>query len=36
MAKKVPKAQIRGQPAGFFEDVEPPQTMEPTTTSLNK
>jgi hypothetical protein len=36
MAKKVPKAQIRGQPAGFFEDVEPPQPMEPTTTSLNK
>jgi hypothetical protein len=36
MAKKVPKPQIRGQPTGFFEDVEPPQPMEPTMTSLNK
>jgi hypothetical protein len=36
MAKKVPKAQIKGQPAGFFKDVEPPQPLEPTTNNLNK
>jgi hypothetical protein len=36
MVKKVPKTQIRGQPIGFFEDNEPPQPKEPTTTSLNK